>query len=134
MKKLLFILALCVGFSINAQEDKPIEVPQIAVKIGVSETVNLDTVSISFLEVVTDSRCPRNVECMWEGEAKVKVLITNKDGNTTEEIITFKNGASVLTKLFDTQFQFLRLTPYPDADVAIADRAPYKLLMKTFKK
>lgn len=134
MKQVLFILTLLLCIPIIAQEDKPIEVPQIAVKLGVSETINLDTVSISFLEVITDSRCPRNVECMWAGEAKVKVRVATNDGKSTEEIITFKNGVSALTDLFDTQLQFLKLTPYPDANVAKEDRAPYNLLMRAIKE
>ena len=131
MKSILFILTLLLSIPLVAQEDKPIEVPQIAIKLGVAETIQLDGISVSFLEVMTDSRCPRNVDCMWAGEAKVKVKIDTADGDGIEKTIVFRNGMSVIAGLFENkELQFLRLTPYPDANIPVADRAPYALLMR----
>lgn len=132
MKSLLYILALLISSSLIAQDDKPIEVPQIAVKLGLSETIQLEGTSISFVKVITDSRCPRNVECMWAGEAKVVVNITSEDGETLEKTMVFKNGRAIIAGLFDDkELQFLKLTPYPDANIPLSDRAPYALLMRT---
>ncbi len=131
MKSVLFMLTLLLSIPLVAQEDKPIEVPQIAIKLGVAETIQLDGISVSFLEVITDSRCPRNVDCMWAGEAKVKVSIDTGDGDAIEKILVFNNGMSVIAGLFENkELQFLKLTPYPDANIMVADRAPYALLMR----
>ena len=135
MKSFLFILTLLLSIPLIAQDDKPIEVPQIAVKLGVSEKIQLEGVSVSFLEVITDSRCPRNVECMWAGEAKVRVSIGTDDGEVIEKIIVFKNGMSVIAGLFNSiELQFLKLTPYPDANISVADRAPYALLTRAVQQ
>lgn len=113
-----------------AQEDKPIEVPQIVVKIGLNKTVDIDGLAITFLEVLEDSRCPKNVDCAWAGQAKVLVRIISTNGDTVEETITFKNGAAVLASLFNKELHFLRLSPYPDANISKEDSAPYALLTR----
>ena len=134
MKSFLFILTLLLSVPLIAQEDKPIEVPQIALKLGITETIQLDGISVSFLEVIEDSRCPRNVECMWAGEAKVKISIGTDDGELIEKTIVFKNGMSVIAGLFENkELQFLKLSPYPDANISLADRAPYALLIKAIE-
>lgn len=131
MKPILFIITFLMTIPLMAQDDKPINVPQIAVKVGLNNTVNFDDVAITFLEVLEDSRCPKNVECIWAGEAKVLVRITSKNGDTKEETIVFKNGAAVVAEQFNIALQFLQLSPYPDANIPKNEQAPYTLLTRT---
>jgi len=135
MKPILFIVTLFFSSLVMAQQDKPIDVPQIAVKIPLAEVIKLDGIEITFLKVLEDSRCPRNVECIRAGEAKVLVSIKSEEGEAVEKTLAIKNGLAAIAGLFmDKELQFLQLTPYPDANISVADRAPYVLLMRAVKK
>ena len=47
----------------------------LPLKIDYSKTVVFKDVAISFVKVLSDSRCPKNVQCVQAGEAKVLVRI-----------------------------------------------------------
>jgi hypothetical protein len=135
MKQVLFIFTLLLSVTLSAQDDKPIEVPQIVVKVGLTQTIVLEGTSITFLEVVEDSRCPSGVDCIWAGEAKVLVRIGSVDGEAVEKTLTFKNGMSVIAGLFNNkELQFLQLAPYPDANISEAEKKPYSLLLRSIEK
>lgn len=36
---------------------------------------------LGFLGVAEDSRCPTDVECVWEGDAEVRLALTTENGN-----------------------------------------------------
>jgi hypothetical protein len=46
----------------------------IAVPLGA--TVTIDRVLLRFADVPSDSRCPTNVVCVWEGDAAVRITLT----------------------------------------------------------
>ena len=135
MKKITLLLALSISTILLAQEDssnkKSIKVPQIAVKLGQLDTIVMDGVQIEFLEVLEDSRCPKNATCIWAGEAKVAVKITSPEGKVTNKTLVFSGTTSPIIGLFnDVKISALRLTPYPDATIAKKDQAPYTLLIQ----
>lgn len=86
--------------------------------------------TLTFVEKTEDSRCPRNVTCIWEGEATI-VLAFARSGQTptTFEMIGFvgpdgvKDGdpASVAHEAFGLRFSLLALTPYPEEGVEQTD-------------
>jgi hypothetical protein len=122
MKKAIWLFAfLCYGI-IFSQEGDPIDVPKIVVKIPLGETVRLDDVAITFVKVIEDSRCPKNVTCIWQGRIIVQVavkregeLIQNKElllGKT-------KHGEQETTIIYSTENLLLNVVsvnPYPDIE------------------
>ncbi len=128
------ILAVLILFSSFAfgQEDSA-ETPKIAVKVPKGETVVLKGVSIKFMEVIEDSRCPTGVNCIWAGRAKVKVSVTS-NGKTEEKILTFgetKPGEEKNTNLYSsTSFAIngLTLKPYPTSE-STGEEKGYVLLV-----
>ncbi len=128
------LLAIIILFSTFAfgQEDSA-ETPKIAIKIAKGETVKLKDVSIKFLEVVEDSRCPTGVECIWAGRAIVKVQVTF-NGNKEEKMLTFgeiRRGEVKNTNLYSSnEFSIngLMLNPYPTSESTGKDMA-YVLLI-----
>lgn len=51
-------------------------------KVGINrEVVGKGGVKIAFVELVEDSRCPVDVECVWAGNAKIKIRVT-KNGKS----------------------------------------------------
>jgi hypothetical protein len=68
------------------------EVMSVAVDLG--QTLLLEDVplSITFVEIVEDSRCPEGVVCVWEGE--VIILLQVQKGEEQQEVLltTLHNG------------------------------------------
>lgn len=128
------LLAIIVLFSSFAfgQEDAA-KTPKIGVKVSVGETVVLKDVSIKFLEVVEDSRCPEGVNCIWAGRAIVKVAVTSKE-KTEEKTLTFgevKPGEEKNTNLYSSSkfaINGLTLNPYPTSEKTGKDSG-YTLLI-----
>src|SRR5690606_39790357 len=83
------LLAIIILFSTFAfgQEDSA-ATPKIGIKVLQGETIVIKGVSIKFLEVIEDSRCPTHVTCIWAGRAIVKVEVI-ANGKKEEKILTF---------------------------------------------
>lgn len=47
-----------------------------------------DITSVTALELVEDSRCPKSVQCIWAGTVKVKVQLTNNYGKNNRGTLT----------------------------------------------
>lgn len=113
------LLAIVILFSSFAfGQDESAETPKIGVKVSKGETVVLKGVSIKFIEVTEDSRCPKDVTCIWAGRAIVKVEV---DANGKKEIKTLifgevRPGEEPNTNLYssnDFAINGLTLNPYP---------------------
>ncbi|WP_310991656.1 hypothetical protein [Aequorivita marina] len=132
------ILAIIILFSSFAfgQEDTP-KTPKIGIKVPKGETVVLNDVSIKFLEVVEDSRCPKDVDCIWAGRAIVKVAVA-ANGKTTEKTLIFgavKPDEEKNTNLYSSAnlaINGLKLDPYPTSKSSGKDTG-YTLLISKEK-
>jgi hypothetical protein len=122
MKKVLFLLLVCfctVGF---AQNEKPVEVPQILVRIPLGETAQLGDVSVKFNEVLEDSRCPKDVTCIWAGRARVQLEVTMKDKAMMQKEVIIgqtKPGESANPVLYNSDGIYLKVsavTPHPTSE------------------
>ncbi|MEQ1764183.1 MAG: hypothetical protein ABL984_13720 [Pyrinomonadaceae bacterium] len=73
MKKLLtgiMFLIFAVGVSpTHAKQSND-------VKVQINKAVTTKGIRIEFVELVEDSRCPADVQCIWAGNAKIKVKVT----------------------------------------------------------
>ncbi len=116
------LLAIIILFSTFAfgQEDST-ETPKIGVKVPQGETVVMKGVSIKFLEVIEDSRCPKYVTCIWAGRAIVKVEVI-ANGKKEEKILTFgevRPGEEKNKTLYNSgklAINGLTLNPYPTSE------------------
>jgi hypothetical protein len=94
MKNLHFIIlvmgvttvsVLCLCMSLN--EAKAI-LPETQFQLKVNQTLTMDSygIKVTFLNIISDSRCPYDVTCIWQGEARalVNIIENNQDrGNFT---------------------------------------------------
>lgn len=86
-----------------------------------NEDGKLNKIKIQFLDVLEDSRCPSDVQCVWEGRAVILLKITVDNGSlrVDEPKEFFINLSTVLTESqskakFDGHTIFLKeLEPYP---------------------
>lgn len=126
--KYFFALAFVVmGTGHNyAQENSA-----VFAKILFGESLTIEDVSIKFIDVISDSRCPKNVQCIWAGEAKILVAIS-KAGQFIEKKEIIFSGATINEKdhlLYtskDLRILALGIKPYPETPDKISN-AGYNL-------
>ncbi|SDW23638.1 hypothetical protein SAMN05216556_103135 [Aequorivita viscosa] len=132
---LLSILILFSSFAFGQNEKA--NPPVIAVKIPLNESIVLEGVSIKFLEVLEDSRCPEGVSCIWAGRAIIKVEVT-ADGRTNEETVIFgelRPGEKKNTTIYSSSkysINGITLNPYPT--VENSEGTSYVLLVSKRKE
>ncbi|MEQ1605903.1 MAG: hypothetical protein ABL999_13650 [Pyrinomonadaceae bacterium] len=73
MKKLLLLSFLLFGFTGISWARAP---ESVKVQVGHSKTADRGRVSIKFISVLEDSRCPMNARCVWAGNAKIKLAVS----------------------------------------------------------
>ncbi|MFC1948138.1 hypothetical protein ACFLXY_09495 [Chloroflexota bacterium] len=87
---------------------------EFSLRVGEIASIDGEQLRIKFLEIKEDSRCPRNVTCIWEGRAIaiIEVLV----GNTSQKIELVEQGLTdtlAKEKFEEYEFQF-RILPYPE--------------------
>ncbi len=132
MKKSILLVLILITSVTFAQEEK-VEVPKIAVKVPMGETVLLGDVSIKFIKVLEDSRCPKDVTCVWAGQAKVlvEVSVSGKESKQVELLFGGKKD-NILYSSEEKVLKGIALSPYPTSDTA--GKLNYVLLVSEEKK
>lgn len=104
-----------------------------------------DPFAIHFVEVVEDSRCPKDVHCFQIGSATVKIALSKEDTHETVNLsipgkaefgkpdfkIPWDFLPSAPTKLNTKEFQgkilyFVDLNPYPEAENTSREAKKYR--------
>lgn len=102
-------------------------IDHLAFELGIGEHQQINAVEVTFLEVVEDSRCPKDVDCIWAGQAKIKVRIEEKGLNPVEkEVIFDASGKNNILHISDELvIKAVRLSPYPETSTATNNRVYY---------
>lgn len=85
------------------------------VKIG--DSYSKDGLVIT-CENLSDSRCPVDAQCIWEGEAKAQV--TAKFNEESTELFWLKLG--IPDTVFDFEIVLSEMLPYPNSDNASSNK------------
>ena len=92
-------------------------------ELGVGDTRPVpDTqVSVTFVRVVEDSRCPKGVQCVWEGDAAVEIRVASGGGEpeSVQLRLNARTKGTVVAKGLHLTLQ--RLDPYPENGRSIKD-------------
>lgn len=126
--KTIYFLAVLVLFSAfaKAQDDTKVEVPRIIMKAFTGKSIPVESTSVMLVQVLEDSRCPKDVQCVWAGQAKVEVLITDGEGTKSTKVITVAGGAASSIYTEDGFEIMVRgLAPYPVSTHKIASSDYY---------
>lgn len=126
MKYFTLILAFFFTVQVFAQDSSKVKVktPKIVYKLQFGKTLSINDVTVQFVEVVSDSRCPKNVNCVWAGEVAVLVNV-------------FKNGEEIKQKklVFGSnkteQNQFPNLYKSEALNISCYSVLPYPVYGKT---
>lgn len=132
MKYLPLFLIFFSGFA-QAQDSTTVRRYSSALEIG--EKLKFGDKAIKFKELISDSRCPKEVTCIWAGEAKMLVEIYEKGKLRGEKVLVIAGGGNISTsfnELFsENAFSLsgLVLDPYPSAVTAV-DPSEYRLMLE----
>ena len=103
---------------VNAEESLPL-------RIGESAKAEEAKLTITFQEVSSDSRCPKDVNCIQAGEAVVVLALTSEDGKTTLlELAVPPGGASPARDVNGFRIAVVELDPQTESTKSI-DPASY---------
>ncbi|MGH9946624.1 MAG: hypothetical protein ACRD6X_05430 [Pyrinomonadaceae bacterium] len=106
----LLIVANCaITFAMNPET--------VSVQVGKSKIESSTKIKVEFVEMMEDSRCPADVNCIWAGNAKIKIVVS-KNGN--EKTIELNSGIANKDNCFaGYNFKLEKLTPEPRSDIRI---------------
>jgi hypothetical protein len=77
-------------------------------------TFGSETVTLCLDSIIADSRCPKNVVCIWAGTAIAKFSFSNSNTKYPVTLSTTKFGSySSDTVLSGYKIKFIDLSPYP---------------------
>jgi hypothetical protein len=94
----------------------------LELSVGDTRAVQGSKVSVTFVRVVNDSRCPKGVTCVWEGDAAIELRVT-PDGGEAETVQLHANPRTVKdVVLHGVRVTLERLEPYPEEGRAINSR------------
>ncbi len=98
-------------------------VQRASIKINNQKRFSQSKLTVKFVSLVEDSRCPQGVDCIWAGNAKIKVEISNGRSRETFEINT--NVGARGAQFGGYAINLTELTPYPRANARL-NRYAYK--------
>ncbi len=93
-------------------------------RLAVGERVILgeDSLEIGFIGVSSDSRCPRDVQCIWEGDAAVDLWVLTAAGERIElQLHTTKEPRESVVGAHVIRLQELEPTPVSTSPIAPED-------------
>lgn len=115
--KIVFSFLLLLVTTILLAQDSPEPEPVVhSSHLQPGELISFGNKSIRFKEVISDSRCPKEVLCVWAGEAKILLEIFENDVLLEEKIMTVNAGNIPLNFSAEGMSYSLNrilLSPYP---------------------
>jgi len=86
--------------------------------------------SVRFVELVEDSRCPTDTQCVWAGNAKIKIRVTMN--GRTHDLSLDTNGPHQAATAEGYTIKLLSLTPAPRSNIRV-DRNGYVATFEAVK-
>ena len=90
-------------------------------KVGETLKASKDDLAVQFVQVKEDSRCPKNTNCMWEGQAVIELAFTGKVTQNVELIMSSGKSAKLDAQMGKIHCYLKKVDPYPEADKKIAE-------------
>ena len=116
MRNALFglILTLVFGAGVAASAQTA---QQVTVRVKTQKSVMRDRLRIRFV-AVEDSRCPQDARCVWAGNAKVTIRVSNARGKSqTFDLNTNMEGKSA--RFGGYEITLGQVTPHPRSNIRI---------------
>lgn len=90
--------------------------------VGGIAVLDMGRVAVVFRDVPADSRCPADVQCAWEGDARVVAEVTANDRQSIHELHTNRRFATeVQTDGYRIVLRSLRPDKVRSGDIPVTD-------------
>lgn len=135
MKKLLLCLLGLAMMAMQCDRLPSFELDQpFSLQIGEQKVATgAPKMIVQFTQVTEDSRCPKGVNCIWEGEA-IAELVLGKTGADTLAL-TYLPGReeAAVGRASGYSFKLLEVNPYPEKGKSIPKES-YQILLEIKKE
>jgi hypothetical protein len=116
MKKIvlaMLMLSICTLFACKKNQDSKSQYPFVYLNDCISKMYSHDKIQLCFNEIISDSRCPKGMYCIWEGAVVCKFTFTS---NNKSHVLTLASNPLNLPVSKDTvvdgyRIQFIDLKP-----------------------
>jgi hypothetical protein len=117
MRTIFTVLILTLVFS-GLVSAKTQATSEAKILINKQKVVTKDKLTIRFVSLVEDSRCPTDTNCVWAGNAKIKIQVSKgKSAAKTFEISTNLDPQTVSFAGYN--IKLVNLTPQPASNIRI---------------
>src|SRR5688572_23066032 len=72
-----FLMIGCNSSSSTPTETQDLVTQQFTLRYGQSSAIAGSSLRVRFAELAEESRCPKNVVCVWMGNAKIRLDVTS---------------------------------------------------------
>jgi Zn finger protein HypA/HybF involved in hydrogenase expression len=114
----VFVATLAsVGSFAGSSEPKSVALEEsFQLKVGECARIEAEALEIGFEEVSSDSRCPKGEQCIWEGDATVRVWL--RKASETRETLELHTSPREQSERSEPSYgsygvELERLDPYP---------------------
>ena len=117
MKVIIAVIILAIICGCQNNSDSPTEITShklgVAFDLRIGETVSIqdEQLTIQFVNVPNDSRCPEGAVCVWAGNAVVELKVSN----ILDTLNTFVSPSELTSGIYT--IRLLNLSPYPKIDL-----------------
>lgn len=122
--RILIISTLLFSCNYSKTSVSPNIDDEFEIKYGQTRILGIHNLTIRFIAVLEDSRCPIGLECVWEGNAEIKIEVNQK---------TFRLNTTLEPKeleFMDYKIRLISVYPYPvENEVINPDEYKIKLLI-----
>lgn len=86
-------------------------------KVQIYHEANVSGVRVKFVDLIEDSRCPTDTQCIWAGNAKIKVQLSK---NGKSKVVEMNTGMEPRAIRFEGyEIKITKLTPQPASNIRI---------------
>jgi hypothetical protein len=118
----LFAFVACSFLYLLAQQSRRAEVIRLGqefdLKINQEATVEGEGLAVTFEAVLEDSRCPDGVDCIWSGNAKIKIR-SSKGKQTPATIELNTDAGQKMSSYLNYEIRLVGLKPRPKPSEAV---------------
>lgn len=112
-----FIASLLLVLAFNGVDAAVKKSETIRVLINHEKRFPKSRLSVRFVELVEDSRCPVDTNCVWAGNAKIKIRVSRN--GRSQDLTLDTNGQNQAATAEGYSIKLIALTPTPRSNIRI---------------
>jgi hypothetical protein len=128
---LLFVAVLVLGQPAK-KADMVALGREFELKVGQTVAVEGERLTVSFDSVLADSRCPTGADCIWSGNAKIRLKVS-KPGHESAVVELHTHLEPKQKSYLNYECRLIALKPYPKLNETIPPRG-YQAVLKVSKR